>query len=423
MVNYSFGPFVLEVAASRLLRDGAEVRVRPQAFAALRTLASHPGRFLTYDQLIEEAWGGTAVSRHTVNVTIGEARKVLDDCGSWIIWRPKIGYCLRIPEYDTLVHMGWHFANLRSGEGFERALDCFGRAAAESPHDHRALEGLAACYLMQASFGTRPGREMVRAFLDAYQRIVTLVAPRPELRCNYAHAIHMYQRRMDEAVAELDRVLIEAPRLAIAHVRRTLLLVTMGDLDGALESAARGRAADPLQPLTATADLNVRIWRREFDKAVTLGEQAVQMHPYFMLTRVYYGMALEFSGRLDAALEQYHIGGVITHGLAWVRGLEGACLAKLGRTEQARTILYELEERRRHHYVDTYALSRLRLALGDTDGAFADLERAVDDSVSGLYALRFDPTADGFRSDPRFGRLLERYLRPVETRNVVSFAS
>ncbi len=132
-----------------------------------------------------------------------------------------------------------------------------------------------------------------------------------------------------------------------------------------------------------------------------------------MLTRVYYGMALECAGRLDAAVEQISIGGVITQGLAWTRGLEGACLAKLGRTADARAILDELLDCGRREYVDAYALARLRLALGDSDGAFADLERAVDDSVSGLYALRFDPTADGFRSDARFAPLLNRYLSPI----------
>jgi tetratricopeptide (TPR) repeat protein len=413
VADFSFGPFVLEGASSRLLRDGIEVRMRPQAFAALRTLASHPGHFVTYDQLIEEAWGGTIVSRHTVNVTIGEVRRLLDDCGSWIEWRPKLGHRLRVPQYDTLVHLGWHFANLRSREGFDHALQCFRGAAAEAPHDHRAYEGQAACYLMKASFGTQPGREMFEAFLRAHEQAVALVGMTPEIRCNYAHAIHIYQRRLDEALVEFDRVITDQPELAIAHVRRALLLVTMGDLDQALDSAARGRAAAPLQPLTATAEVNVRIWRREYDQAVVLGERAMQMHPYFMLSRIYYGMALEFAGRLDAALEQYHIGGVITHGLAWVRGLEGTCLAKLGRTGDARAVLAALLEQQRREYVDTYALARLRLALGDLDGAFLDLERAVDESVSGLYALSVDPTADGFRSDPRFRRLLDRYLTPI----------
>ena len=116
-----------------------------------------------------------------------------------------------------------------------------------------------------------------------------------------------------------------------------------------------------------------------------------------------------------SALDQYHIGGVITQGLAWMRGLEGACLARLGRDAEARRLLDELLDRRRREYIDPYAVARLRLALGDVDGAFVELERAIDDNVGGLYALRFDPTADGFRNDPRFPRLLNGYLEPVAT--------
>jgi DNA-binding winged helix-turn-helix (wHTH) protein/Tfp pilus assembly protein PilF len=414
MAEYSFGPFVLNDAAKRLLRDGVEVTMRPQAFAALRAMVAHSGRFLTHDQFIEEAWDGTIVSRHTVNVTIGEVRKLLDDYGSWIVWRPKVGYALRVPQSDTLVRLGWHFVNLRSSEAFERALECFSSAATQTPRDHRAFEGLASCYLVMASFGTRPGCEMVQAYLAAHERAVAIIGWTPEIRCNYAHVLHMYQRRLDESLAEFDRAIAEKPQMAIAHVRRTLLLVTMGDLDAALESADRSRAADPLQPLTAVAEVNVRVWRREFAEAVILGERAVQLHPYFMLARAYYGMALEFSGRPEAALEQYHIGGVITQGLAWMVGLEGACLAKLGRHDDARRILDDLLERRRREYVDAYGVARLRLALGDIDGAFVELERAIDENVSGLYSLRYDPTADGFRHDRRFARLMNRYLEPVQ---------
>jgi len=413
MAEFSFGPFVLNDSAKRLLRDGVEVPMRPQAFAALRALVAHSGQFLNHDQFIDEAWDGTIVSRHTVNVTIGEVRKLLDEYGSWIVWRPKVGYALRIPQSDTLVRLGWHFVNLRSREAYGRALECFRSAAEQTPRDHRAFEGQAACYLMMASFGARSGREMFQAFLTAHERAVALVGCTPELRCNFAHAIHMYQRRLDEALAEFDRALAEKPQMAIAHVRRTLLLVTMGDLDAALESADRGRVVDPLQPLTAVAEVNVRIWRREFEQAVALGERAIQLHPYFMLTRTYYGMALEFAGRPEAALEQYHIGAMITQGLPWMRGLEGACLARLGRVDDARRVLDELLERRRREYVDAYAVARLRLAVGDVDGAFVELERAIDENVGGLYALRFDPTADGFRRDPRFPRLLSRYLEPL----------
>jgi DNA-binding winged helix-turn-helix (wHTH) protein/Flp pilus assembly protein TadD len=414
MSDLTFGPFTIDVAANRLLRNGTELRMRPQAFYVLRTLAAHGGRVIDLDQLIREAWGGTAVSRHTVHVTIAEVRGILKDCGSWIVHQPKGGYCLRIPKSDTLIRHGYHFLSLRSREGFERALECFQEAAAEAPRDHRAFEGQGNCHLLMASFGTRPGREMLPAFLQAYERAVALVGQTPELRCNHAHAIHMYERRLPEALSEFDCVIAESPGLSLAHVRKTLLLVTMGNLDAALESAKRAHEADPLMPLTAAAEVNVQLWRREFDAAARIGAQAVQLHPYFMLCRAYYGVALEFSGRLEEALEQYHIGGVVTQGLPWMRALEGTCLVKLGRRSEARAVLNELLARRHTEYIDSYAIARLRHALGEVDDAFVELGRAIDESVGGLYAIRFDPLLDGFRSDRRFTRLLKRYLTPVD---------
>ena len=82
MADITFGPFTIDVASNRLLRDGSEVRMRPQAFLALRALAAHGGRLVDGDQLIREAWGGTSVSRHTVHVTLAEVRRCLADSPS-----------------------------------------------------------------------------------------------------------------------------------------------------------------------------------------------------------------------------------------------------------------------------------------------------------------------------------------------------
>jgi DNA-binding response OmpR family regulator len=77
ITDITFGPFTIDLAASRVLRDGAELRMRPQAFHVLRRLAAHGGRFIDGDQLIREAWAGTNVTRHTVHVTIAEVRRIL----------------------------------------------------------------------------------------------------------------------------------------------------------------------------------------------------------------------------------------------------------------------------------------------------------------------------------------------------------
>jgi DNA-binding winged helix-turn-helix (wHTH) protein len=119
MTDLPFGPFTLEPAASRLLRDGVEVRLRPQAFQALKVRLDHRGRSVGYEQMIAEAWKGTFVSRHTVDVTVGEVRKTLGEYASWITHRPKVGYCLEVPTSDALVRKGWHFWDRRTRQGFD----------------------------------------------------------------------------------------------------------------------------------------------------------------------------------------------------------------------------------------------------------------------------------------------------------------
>ena len=409
----TFGPFTLDPDSRRLRRDGIEVPLRPQAFLALQTLANNPGQSFDYERLLAEAWGGTIVSRHTVDVTLGDVRKALGDHASWIRRQPKNGYCLVVPTSDTLVRRGQHFLHLRSREGFERALECFERAAVESPRDHRPFAGQAACYLMQGSLGLRPGREVYPRFQEALGRAVDLVGLTPELRCDYAHGLHMYERRLDKAAAEFRQAIADRPMFAIAYMRMTMLNATAGDLDAALDTVGLARTADPLLPLTSATEVAVRVWRREFDVAMSLGAQAIQLHPYLPLARAFYGIALHCSGRLDEALEQYRVGITTSQGLSWLRGLEAVCLVDLRRKREARAILQELLARRRKEYIDAHGLSRIYLALGDIDAAFVELERAIEENVGGLYALTVDPLSQGFQSDRRFARLLKKYRTPT----------
>src|ERR1700732_2131493 len=98
----AFGPFCLDAANSRLLRDGLQIDIRLQALHVLRTLVQNSGRYVNYDQMIQAAWNGTLVSKHTVAVTVGEVKKVLGEFGPWISYRPRIGYSFEAPKADDL---------------------------------------------------------------------------------------------------------------------------------------------------------------------------------------------------------------------------------------------------------------------------------------------------------------------------------
>jgi len=408
MADFTFGPFLLSTDASRLTRDGAEVHLRPQAFHALRVLLNHVGTVVDYDAMMAEGWSGTHVSRHTVDVTLAEVRRRLGEYGRWIVHRGKHGYALQVPASDELVRQGWHFWSQRTRAGCERAIECFTRVVIHSSSDFRAFEGLSASYLALAVFGMQCPLKMYARFLETHEQAVALVGLRPELRCNRAFGLYVFEHRPCEAEAEFLRTLREQPTLASTHVRLGMLYGTLGRFDEALDVLARGKQVDSLLPTLAAAEVLVHCWRRDFERAAAIGRRAVELHPYLQVVRVNYGQALQFAGRLDEALAQYQIASIIAPDVPWLRALEGACQAMLGRRGDARAILTGLEAVRHSDYVDAYHMAVFRSALRQPREALAELQRAYGENSAWLYTVDVDPMLDALRAEPGFCPLVRR---------------
>jgi DNA-binding winged helix-turn-helix (wHTH) protein len=414
MTDATFGPFVFEMADMRLLRDRAEIRLRPQARRVLRVLLVHRGHTVGYDQMMAEAWEGTFVSRHTVDVTVAEVRKSLREFGRWITHRTKEGYSLDVPSSEELIRRGWHFWSRRTREGAERAIECFRQAADECPGDFQAYEGLSTCYLMLATFGMRAPLEVYPKFLEAHEQAVAAGGMTGELHCNRAHGLHLFERNVVEAEVEFRRAADAKPTFGATYVRTVMLYATLGRLDEALEMVRRGYRAEPLLPTLASIEVDLHVWRREFELATVLGAKAVELHPYLQVARAAYAQALQFSGRLDEALAQYRLTSVMCPDLPWLRALEGTCLATMGLERRATPILEGLEQLRQTEYVDAYYMAVFRSALGQRDKAFAELERACTENAAPLFALKVDPKLDTLRADRRVTSLFESLYNRVD---------
>lgn len=98
----SFGPFVLNLSAMTLARDGSPVALSSREFALLAALAASPGRPLSRAQLIDRALGRNAeVTDRAIDVQIMRLRKALGedpDHPRWIktVW--GAGYVLARTE-------------------------------------------------------------------------------------------------------------------------------------------------------------------------------------------------------------------------------------------------------------------------------------------------------------------------------------
>ena len=74
------GDVQVDLAGHRLLRDGAELPVKPKAFELLAFLLRHPGQVFTRDQLLERVWGyDYGGETRTVDVHVHWLRGLLED--------------------------------------------------------------------------------------------------------------------------------------------------------------------------------------------------------------------------------------------------------------------------------------------------------------------------------------------------------
>ncbi len=406
----------MDVDCSRLMRDGVELNLRPQVFHALRALIQNSGQYVNYDHMIREAWDGTLVSRHTVAVTVGEAKKVLKEYGACIQYRPKLGYRAEIPQSEDQIRMGWHFAQRYTREGFEKALECFDQAAQDHSAEFRALEGTSLCYLMLGAHGMRPPLEMYPRFLEAHRRAVELRGLTPELRADQGHALHIFERNFAEAEADLLQALQEEPKLLAGYGHLIMAYVTAGRTGDAAAVLSRANCADSLWPMLPAMEILIRLCAGEFESAVECGKKAVELHPYLHVGRFLYAQALEFHGQWDDALHQYRRTCVMSPDLTWIPAYEAACMAKSGRRGEAERVLKQLQTLRESDYVDAYAMAVLREALGATDEAFEELERAVRENSAFLFMIDVDLNIQTLRGDPRFVSFRDRLKLGVARR-------
>ena len=97
---YRFGPFELDGAEYRLLRDGVEVPLQLKAFETLCILVERAGRLLTKDDLLRQLWPGTIVEENNLNKNISHLRKALGESAagqSYIETIPRVGYRFAAP--------------------------------------------------------------------------------------------------------------------------------------------------------------------------------------------------------------------------------------------------------------------------------------------------------------------------------------
>jgi TolB-like protein/DNA-binding winged helix-turn-helix (wHTH) protein/Tfp pilus assembly protein PilF len=157
--GYEFGPYRLEPATRRLLRDSTPVPLTPKALDTLLVLVERRDRVVDKAELMQLVWPGSFVEESNLSQTIFVLRKTLGEAADG---RPYI---------DTVPRRGYRFAAATSEDGAKARLD----SDAPAPRRSRRPVPWVAAALVLGVTGAISATLWMRSWSGAPERIESLV--------------------------------------------------------------------------------------------------------------------------------------------------------------------------------------------------------------------------------------------------------
>jgi Tfp pilus assembly protein PilF len=311
------------------------------------------------------------------------------------------------PEAFQAYLIGRHFRNMRTAEGYQKAIDSFEEAIKLDPTYALAYAALADSYVAFDFFGILPPWETSPKAKAAALQALLIDDTLAEAHTSLACVKMMYERDWSNAEREFKRAIELNPDYAHAHNWYSHFLMAMGRIE---ESLAENYLALKLDPLDDTINQYLGwhyIHARQFGRAIAQLEKTLADNPAFFLARVTLGMAYEQKGEVEKAIEEFKKAYALEEN-AIVLGFLGHAYALAGNREEAEKKLKELEELAKRIYVPPFSMGLICTALGDTTVAFEWFEKAYVARNEWLNWWKVAPVIDSLRADPRFQDLLRR---------------
>jgi eukaryotic-like serine/threonine-protein kinase len=313
--------------------------------------------------------------------------------------------------YQFLLKAQYH-TNKTTPEGYQRGME-YARQAIE------ADPGYADAYVRMAAVYTGLG---VSGFLrpaEAFPKAKAAVLKALEINDSLAEAHAFlaavrlfYDWNWSSAEHACKRAIELNPNYAPAHAVLSDCLFITGRQE---EAMAEDRIAVELDPLSA--NLNFRFgqklwWSGDYEGAIEQLKKALEFDADFAWAHIGLSRAYASKGMYEESLAACEKVATLFGSNPHSRALRSLILAIAGKTDEAKTILNEFNDRPKLDPLTLIYSAESCSVLGEKDKAFQFLEVAYQDRASPLIYLDVRPTFNNIRSDPRFADLRRRIGLP-----------
>jgi len=309
-------------------------------------------------------------------------------------------------EAYQLYLQGRFFANKRTPQNIQKAIEYYQQAIAKDPNYALGYAGLSDGYGLLAYYGAAPAPAALSKAREAALRALALDNNLAEAHNALGFVLSIADYDYEAGEREYKRAIELNPNYTTAHHNLGVMLSRTGR---PAEGMAELRRALELEPFSSVVNRlygEVLAFSRRYDEGLAQLKKTVEMDPgfpttYFALSNVYrlmgkYAESVEAYARFQELYDRPQTAAFARASFA-AGGWQG--------------FLRDMTARRPEG-LSPYMAAVFFAQLGEKDKAFTELDKAFETREYMLRFLKIDPSVDTLRDDPRFRVLMRRMRLP-----------
>ncbi len=305
--------------------------------------------------------------------------------------------------------IGKHFLNQKTPESIQTAIIHFENSIKEDALFALPYANLAYCYTLigVAGYSTVARNDAEIKAKEAVMKSLQIDSTLAEAHAALGYIKFRVDWDWNGAEKELKKAVELKPGYATAHEWYALFLAVRERLDEALKEMHKAYELDPVSSSVNTGLARIYDFRNELDKAKIQIEKTIALdsnyaEAHFTEGMIYY-KTKEYEKSVSALQKAIELSGRRPVML----GMLGVVYTKLGKTNDAKKLLAELESSPMNND-KLWAAMTIKSGLGQSEEFFKDLEKLLDDKYGILIYMRVSRDFYKENNDPRYHQILKR---------------
>jgi TolB-like protein/DNA-binding winged helix-turn-helix (wHTH) protein/tetratricopeptide (TPR) repeat protein len=311
------------------------------------------------------------------------------------------------PALYELYLKGRYYWNKRTAEGFRKGIECFERVIALDPYYAPAYVGLADSYNMLGDYDLLPPKLAFPKARAAALQALAIDQSSADAHASLAFSAMRYDWDWPEVEREYGQSIALDPNASNAYHWRALFLAMRGRFEEAKEGMKKAHALDPLALIVTTNLAWVHYFAREYDAAIAVCAEALELDSTFASAYVKQGWAFEQKKMYKEACAAFRTARNAEVNDPTLRLFLARSYALEGARSEALALIQQVTEESHGSYVSGYHVASAYAGLGDRARALEWLQTAYAERSGWLTWLNVDPKFDALRREPQFVALLD----------------